>query len=146
MHKLDYLYQPIATEGLWSDGAQNCIYCVALFQTLLIPYPYPQICDITLCSSDFMANISSLASQAVWRYLAGAAVLQWTLQARQRQTSAAVWSAALKHSAPGSLSRQNWRAKQNPVPGPVPGWADTDTLVLGSTAALPSWPRHRVIF
>ena len=44
-----------------------------------------------------MANISSLASQAVWRYLAGAAVLQWTQASARRLQPSGLQHAALKH-------------------------------------------------
>ena len=83
-----------------------------LFQAL--PYPYPQICDITLCSSDFMANISSLASSAVWRYLAGAAVLQWTDVCSRLVCS----TEALRHQGlcPARIGAQS-RAQSSPRPG-----------------------------
>ena len=87
-------------------------WCVVLFQAL--PYPYPQICDITLCSSDFMDNISSLASSAVWRYLAGAAVLQWTDVCSRLVCS----TQALKHQGlcPARIGAQS-RAQSSPRPG-----------------------------
>ena len=54
------------------------------------------------------------------------------LQCCSGQTSAAVWSAALKHSGTRVFVQPELARKAEP--SPVPGRADTDTLVLDWTA------------